>query len=94
MKANTSEQMKKTTNDQIILAFILMCLAFGVAASALGFGVGLIFLAVSQAFGVGFVCFGGGALYCMTFGARAVMRAFVESIEEVESKAAKDINHG
>jgi hypothetical protein len=72
--------------DQIIGVFVVICFSFGLVIGCVGLGAALIFLSVAQAFGVGILSAGCGALFGLVFGGKRIMRALVETLKEMEVK--------
>ncbi|WP_184310156.1 hypothetical protein [Aporhodopirellula rubra] len=77
--------------ESVVGVFLLICVAFGSAIGCIGFGVGLIFLSVPQAFGLGILSVGCGALFGAIFGGKRIMRSLIETLKEMEQKAESKV---
>ena len=80
-----SDERSTRKVDDVIFSLVVICVAIGLLVGFAGLGVGLVFLSLPQAVGVGILSAGCGALYGLTFGARRLLRALVEVLKEMKS---------
>ncbi len=75
----------KAKPEHVISLLLLTCTVFGLFAAGIGLGAGLIFLNVQQSIGIGLLSFGVGASFSGTFGAKAILKALIQTIREMET---------
>lgn len=75
--------------ESVLTVFIMVCGSFGLFFGCIGLGAGLVFLLVPQAIGVGMLSFGCGSLAGMLFGAHRIMKALIETLDEMKSNEIK-----
>lgn len=77
-------------NEVVVRVFLLICCVLGGLIGLLGLGLGLLFLSVPQAFGVGILSAALGSLFAAMYGARPVVRGVIKTIrEQGESESSK-----
>lgn len=75
--------MRKTSS--IVESFINICMSFGIIAGGLGLGIGLLFLTVPQAIGLGLLATSLGTLLTAFVGAKKILHVLIETLDELEN---------
>jgi hypothetical protein len=72
-----------------VTVFMHICIFIGVCFGLFGLGIGLLFLTVPQAFGLGFVAFACGVAGAMTYEAKRLVRSICRHMESYYKEQAK-----
>ena len=73
--------------DRVVVLLLIISFAFGLVLGCVGLGIGLVFATLQQAIGLGILSIGFGALYGMSWGARRILKALIETMKEMEAKS-------
>mgnify|MGYP003554319529 FL=1 len=76
---------QKEIESHIVAVFCVVCLFFGCVFGLIGLGVGLIFMGIAQAIGLGILCCGIGAMYSAVFGATNIITALAKTEKEMKA---------
>lgn len=73
--------------EKVVGIFLLICFGFGVVVGVAGLGVGLLFLNIQKAIGLGLLACGCGGLLGALFGGKRIMRALIETMNDMQKQS-------
>jgi hypothetical protein len=77
-----SEERKEVLFRVLIIIFVIL----GAMAGMIGFGIGLIWLSIPQAFGLGIVSFASGTLAWLLLGFTRISKIIMKTMDEMDEK--------